>query len=124
MHSESKSAKRRPSRVAKTAVKDKNACIVSKKRKSADCEDEEDELDDEDCQRDYYKNGVKLEVIELPVDYDTEKWLKFIVTSDSDRGPWGCTWTIRQNGRPMKCKYASKRHLVKRHIEATHLHIK
>lgn len=127
VHSKSKPVKKQPTRVAKTAAKGTDACNVSKKRKGADREDEEDEedeLDDADCQRDYVKNGVKLEVIQLPVDYDTEEWLRYIKPSNSVRGPWRCKWVTRQNGRPMICDYRSKRHLVKRHIEATHLHIK
>jgi len=69
--------------------------------------------------------GVKLEVIELPVKYDTKEWLQHVEPSpDGSRAPWRCTWPTMKNGTPMQCDYSSKKHLVKRHIEATHLCIK
>jgi hypothetical protein len=70
-------------------------------------------------------SGVKLEVIELPVKYDTKEWLQHVEPSpDGSRAPWRCTWQTMKNGTPMPCDYSSKKHLVKRHIEATHLCIK
>jgi len=69
--------------------------------------------------------GVKLEVVELPVKYDTKEWLKHVEQCpDGSRAPWRCTWQTMKNGTPVPCDYSSKKHLVKRHIEATHLCIK
>ncbi|THH20319.1 hypothetical protein EW146_g1009 [Bondarzewia mesenterica] len=89
--------------------------------------------------------GVKLEVIELPIDYDTTEWLRHVQKVEGKKGevkkkgegkakddkkerknngPWRCTWLTLKNGQPTPCSYASKKHLVKRHIEATHLRIK
>ncbi|KAI0053631.1 hypothetical protein FA95DRAFT_1552128 [Auriscalpium vulgare] len=70
-------------------------------------------------------SGVKLEVKELPVIYDTKEWLKHVERSpESGKAQWRCTWETMKNGSPMPCDYSSKKHLVKRHIEATHLRIK
>lgn len=70
-------------------------------------------------------SGVKLEVIELPVEYDTKEWLQHVEPSpDGSRAPWRCTWQTMKNGTRVPCDYSSKKHLVKRHIEATHLCIK
>lgn len=76
--------------------------------------------------REYFSpSGVKLEVVELPVKYDTKEWLKHVEQCpDGSRAPWRCTWRTMKNGSPVPCDYSSKKHLVKRHIEATHLCIK
>ncbi|KAI0005071.1 hypothetical protein BJV74DRAFT_323271 [Russula compacta] len=76
--------------------------------------------------REYFSpSGVKLEVIELPVKYDTKEWLKHVEQCpDGSRAPWRCTWQTMKNSNPVPCDYSSKKHLVKRHIEATHLCIK
>jgi hypothetical protein len=91
----------------------------SRKHKAGKC------LDD-GLEREYFSpSGVKLEVIELPVKYDTKEWLKHVEQcSDGNRAPWRCTWQTMKNGTPVPCDYSSKKHLVKRHIEATHLCIK
>jgi hypothetical protein len=77
-------------------------------------------------EREYFSpSGIKLEVIELPVKYDTKEWLKHVEPCpEGSRTPWRCTWQTMKNGTPMPCDYSSKKHLVKRHIEATHLCIK
>jgi len=77
-------------------------------------------------EREYFsENGIKLEVVELPVKYDTKEWLKHVEQCpDGHRLPWRCTWQTMKNGSPVPCDYSSKKHLVKRHIEATHLCIK
>ncbi len=77
-------------------------------------------------EREYFSpSGIKLEVIELPVKYDTKEWLKHVEECpEGSRTPWRCTWQTMKNGTPMPCDYSSKKHLVKRHIEATHLCIK
>jgi len=77
-------------------------------------------------QREYFSpSGIKLEVIELPVKYDTKEWLKHVEQCpDGSKAPWRCTWQTMKNGSPTPCDYSSKKHLVKRHIEATHLCIK
>lgn len=77
-------------------------------------------------EREYFSpSGIKLEVIELPVKYDTKEWLKHVeLCPEGSRTPWRCTWQTMKNGTPMPCDYSSKKHLVKRHIEATHLCIK
>jgi len=81
---------------------------------------------DKGPEREYFSPlGIKLEVIELPVKYDTKEWLKHVEQCpDGSKAPWRCTWQTMKNGSPMPCDYSSKKHLVKRHIEATHLCIK
>jgi len=81
---------------------------------------------DKNSEREYFSpTGVKLEVIELPVKYDTKEWLQHVEPSpDGSRAPWRCTWQTMKNGSRVPCDYSSKKHLVKRHIEATHLCIK
>jgi len=77
-------------------------------------------------EREYFSpNGVKLEVVELPVKYDTREWLKHVEQCpEGSKAPWRCTWQTMKNGKRVPCDYSSKKHLVKRHIEATHLCIK
>jgi hypothetical protein len=77
-------------------------------------------------EREYFSaSGIKLEVVELPVKYDTKEWLKHVeLCPEGSKTPWRCTWQTMKNGTPMPCDYSSKKHLVKRHIEATHLCIK
>jgi hypothetical protein len=77
-------------------------------------------------EREYFSpSGVKLEVIELPVEYDTREWLKHVdECPEGSKAPWRCTWQTMKNGKLVPCDYSSKKHLVKRHIEATHLCIK
>jgi hypothetical protein len=81
---------------------------------------------DKNSEREYFSpTGVKLEVIELPVKYDTKEWLQYVEPSpDGSKAPWRCTWKTMKNGSRVPCDYSSKKHLVKRHIEATHLCIK
>ncbi|KAH9977720.1 hypothetical protein BGW80DRAFT_771732 [Lactifluus volemus] len=81
---------------------------------------------DDGLEREYFSpSGVKLEVIELPVKYDTKEWLKHVEQCpEGSKTPWRCTWQTMKNGTPVPCDYSSKKHLVKRHIEATHLCIK
>ncbi|KAI0268199.1 hypothetical protein BC834DRAFT_681159 [Gloeopeniophorella convolvens] len=81
---------------------------------------------DDGLEREYFSpTGVKLEVVELPVKYDTKEWLKHVEQCpDGSKAPWRCTWQTMKNGSPTPCDYSSKKHLVKRHIEATHLCIK
>ncbi|KAH9006757.1 hypothetical protein EDB86DRAFT_4933 [Lactarius hatsudake] len=80
----------------------------------------------QNLEREYFSpSGIKLEVIELPVKYDTKEWLKHVEQCpEGSKTPWRCTWQTMKNGTPMPCDYSSKKHLVKRHIEATHLCIK
>jgi hypothetical protein len=77
-------------------------------------------------EREYFSpSGVKLEVLELPVKYDTREWLKHVEECpEGSKAPWCCTWQTMKNGKRVPCDYSSKKHLVKRHIEATHLCIK
>jgi hypothetical protein len=77
-------------------------------------------------EREYFSpSGIKLEVIELPVKYDTREWLEHVEQCpDGSKAPWRCTWQTMKNGKRVQCNYSSKKHLVKRHIEATHLCIK
>jgi len=81
---------------------------------------------EEGFERQYFSpSGVKLEVVELPVQYNTTEWLKHVEQCpDGSKAPWRCTWQTMKNGSPVPCDYSSKKHLVKRHIEATHLCIK
>ncbi|KAI0322437.1 hypothetical protein OF83DRAFT_1167495 [Amylostereum chailletii] len=74
--------------------------------------------------KEYYNDlGVKLEVRELAIKYDPKAWLRHIAESDN-KGKWHCTWQTMRNGVPATCSYSAKKHLVKRHIEATHMNIK
>ncbi|KAI0322432.1 hypothetical protein OF83DRAFT_1167490 [Amylostereum chailletii] len=71
----------------------------------------------------YNALGVKLEVRQIKVDFDPHEWPKHVV-EDETRGKWRCTWQTMRNGEPTTCQYTAKKHLVKRHIEATHMNIK
>src|SRR6202012_1065341 len=72
----------------------------------------------------YNEKGVKLEVRQLSIDYDPKKWLEHVVELSDRSGKWCCTWNTMRNGEPATCGYTAKKHLVKRHIEATHMNIK
>lgn len=70
----------------------------------------------------YNEAGVKLEVKEVSVSYDTKQWLKHAEKAKDGPNPlWCCIWETKDNGGRTICGYSSKTHLVKRHIENTHL---
>ena len=71
----------------------------------------------------YNEHGIKLEVREIAINFDRNAWLKHVV-EDGKPAVWRCTWQTMRNGVPATCTYATKKHLVKRHIEATHMSIK
>lgn len=97
---------------------------VSLNAGSSDDDDDDDEGHLPEVEY-FSPTGVKLEVVELPVVYDTKEWLKHVEKhSEGGKAPWRCTWETMKNGKPEPCSYSSKKHLVKRHIEATHLRIK
>ena len=57
-----------------------------------------------------------------PFDVRTE-FEKYVVTNQA--GQTVCTWELLgPDDQPRPCGYTSKRHLVKRHIDAMHLKIK
>ncbi|KAA1466491.1 hypothetical protein DENSPDRAFT_876563 [Dentipellis sp. KUC8613] len=95
----------------------------SKKAKSSGASSSADSDDGKPAKREYFSpEGVKLEVIEIKVNYDPDAYLKYIEPAEG--GQWRCTWQTMEDSRPVTCKYPSKKHLVKRHIEATHMKIK
>lgn len=69
----------------------------------------------------YNEAGVKLEVKELAISYDAKEWLKHVKETKDGSIPLCCIWATRKNGRSAICGYSSKKHLVKRHVENTHL---
>jgi len=97
-----------------------------KERRGSSIKPKGEKGSDKGPEREYFSSsGIKLEVIELPVKYDTKEWLKHVEQCpDGSKAPWRCTWQTMKNGSPVPCDYSSKKHLVKRHIEATHLCIK
>ena len=97
-----------------------------KKRRESPSKPKSERSMDKGPDREYFSpTGIKLEVVELPVKYDTREWLRHVEQCpDGSKAPWRCTWQTMKNGSPVPCDYSSKKHLVKRHIEATHLCIK
>ncbi|KIJ70576.1 hypothetical protein HYDPIDRAFT_105312 [Hydnomerulius pinastri MD-312] len=58
---------------------------------------------------------------------DAETWerhAKPTLSADGTTRRWQCTWTTSESGRRIDCKYTSKKQLVKRHVETTHLRFK
>lgn len=77
--------------------------------------------------RDYYNRlDVKLGIVKLNLKYDDSKFHEYAHAIDPGSGnsQWLCHWEKMENGVPSVCSYKSKKHLVKRHVEATHLNIK
>ncbi|KAG2106922.1 uncharacterized protein F5147DRAFT_216301 [Suillus discolor] len=55
----------------------------------------------------------------IPPKAESEEWEKYACfTLDGTTRKWLCTWSTESGGQ---CKYMSKKQLVKRHIETTHL---
>jgi hypothetical protein len=46
------------------------------------------------------------------------------VQTANGRAAYLCLWTIKHGDRAVSCNYSSKKQLVKRHIETTHLKFK
>lgn len=58
----------------------------------------------------------------IPAKTDSEEWEKYACfTLDGTTRKWLCTWSTESGGQ---CKYMSKKQLVKRHVETTHLRYK
>lgn len=58
----------------------------------------------------------------IPPKSDSEEWEKYACfTLDGTTRKWLCTWSTESGGQ---CKYMSKKQLVKRHVETTHLRYK
>ncbi|KAG2141691.1 uncharacterized protein EDB93DRAFT_1105571 [Suillus bovinus] len=58
----------------------------------------------------------------VPLKSDSEEWEKYACfTLDGTTRKWLCTWSTESGGQ---CKYMSKKQLVKRHVETTHLRYK
>ncbi|KAL4075872.1 hypothetical protein V8B97DRAFT_116668 [Scleroderma yunnanense] len=58
---------------------------------------------------------------------DAEAWERYAKPTLSPDGAtrrWQCTWTTTESGRTIDCNYTSKKQLVKRHVETTHLRFK
>ncbi|KIM53807.1 hypothetical protein SCLCIDRAFT_410861 [Scleroderma citrinum Foug A] len=58
---------------------------------------------------------------------DGEAWERYAKPTLSEDGAtrrWQCTWTTTESGKTTDCKYTSKKQLVKRHVETTHLRFK
>ncbi|KAI6047195.1 hypothetical protein EDC04DRAFT_2622146 [Pisolithus marmoratus] len=53
-----------------------------------------------------------------------EKYAKPTLSPDGTTRRWQCTWTTSELGRVIDCQYTSKKQLVKRHVETTHLRFK
>ncbi|KAI6035366.1 hypothetical protein F5J12DRAFT_23130 [Pisolithus orientalis] len=53
-----------------------------------------------------------------------EKYAKPTLSADGTTRRWQCTWTATELGRVIDCQYTSKKQLVKRHVETTHLRFK
>ncbi|THH19779.1 hypothetical protein EW146_g1456 [Bondarzewia mesenterica] len=69
------------------------------------------------------ENGVKLEVIELPFNYDSDEWKKYAVCDGpSEKGPWKCTYGHPVTHCDKESEFKSQS-AIKRHIEGTHLKI-
>jgi len=62
-----------------------------------------------------------------PAKCDGEAWERYAKPTLSEDGAtrrWQCTWTTTESGRTTDCNYTSKKQLVKRHVETTHLRFK
>ena len=63
----------------------------------------------------------------IPAESATDSWTKYAKALDGggSSGQFACTWVeTADNLLERPCGYISKKHLVKRHIESKHLHIK
>ncbi|VDC06500.1 unnamed protein product [Peniophora sp. CBMAI 1063] len=68
--------------------------------------------------------GVKLEILKIDVTIDENAYVKHAEQVPDDPAMWRCTYGKMVNGAPGQCSYESQRHMVKRHVEATHMNIK
>ena len=67
----------------------------------------------------FNRKGVKLEIVKIDVKVDDRKYLKFAEPVPNDPTRWRCICEKMENGKPTRCSYKSKKHLVKRHIEVS-----
>ena len=67
----------------------------------------------------FNRKGVKLEIVKIDVKVDDRKYLKYAEPVPNDPTRWRCICEKMENGKPTRCSYKSKKHLVKRHIEVS-----
>ncbi|KAH7914367.1 hypothetical protein BJ138DRAFT_1144125 [Hygrophoropsis aurantiaca] len=53
-----------------------------------------------------------------------EKYARPTTSPDGTSRKWLCTWVTMESDRQIRCSYMSKKQLVKRHVETTHLRYK
>lgn len=73
------------------------------------------------------RSMVAHPVIRRPSPKGTDVWERYAkptLTPDGTTRRWQCTWTTTESGKTIECKYTSKKQLVKRHVETTHLRFK
>ncbi|EIW76101.1 hypothetical protein CONPUDRAFT_139557 [Coniophora puteana RWD-64-598 SS2] len=72
-------------------------------------------------------NGRIPDDLDEDSELDREEWEQYAkptVSADGTSRRWICQWESFQSGVLRTCDYKSKKQLVKRHIETTHLHYK
>ena len=69
-------------------------------------------VDDEQDPR-YIGEGPRFSDVKV----DDRKYLKYAEPVPNDPTRWRCICEKMENGKPTRCSYKSKKHLVKRHIE-------
>lgn len=58
---------------------------------------------------------------------DTDAWERYAkptLSPDGTTRKWQCTWPTPEDRKKPTCEYTSKKQLVKRHVETTHLRYK
>ena len=53
-----------------------------------------------------------------------ERYAKPTLSPDGTTRKWQCTWPTPEDRKKPTCEYTSKKQLVKRHVETTHLRYK
>lgn len=61
-----------------------------------------------------------------PTSVQSQKWEDYVLQGRDSLGNvvYRCQWTLEEKGRRSICNYSSKKQLVKRHVETTHLKFK
>ncbi|VDC03020.1 unnamed protein product [Peniophora sp. CBMAI 1063] len=72
----------------------------------------------------FNRKGIKLEIVRRDVNVDKEGYLAYVETIPGDETKWRCTCEKIVDGKHIRCTYKSTKHLVKRHVESTHLNIR
>lgn len=104
------------SQSAEASASDTSAAATATKSASTDAKLNSD-------QDGFFHNeaGVKLEIKVLPISHDVKEWAKHARKTEDGSDQLCCTWETRKNGDNAICGYSSKPHLVKRHVENTHM---